>query len=85
MKNPNVCRMVMFFIITGGLVLAGAAGVIWGAEPLSPLFILGAAVAFGGIVFGIVTVRCPFCRRRLRLRGLAADGYCPHCGRKLKS
>lgn len=83
MKNPNICRRIMFCMIIGGIVLAGIAGIIWGVEPVHPLFIVGVVIAFGGIIYGMITVRCPFCHRMLHLKGLNSDEYCPYCGEKI--
>lgn len=82
MKNPNVSRKIMFFIMVGGIVLAGISGVIWGVEPVHPGFVLGAVIAFGGLIYGIIKVRCPFCGGKLRMVGLKNDEFCPNCGRK---
>lgn len=82
MKNINVYKRITFCSIIGGIVLAGLAGLIWGVEPLHPVFIVGGIIAFGGIVFGIITVRCPFCHRQLDLRGWSVERFCPYCGEK---
>ncbi|MGN0155042.1 MAG: hypothetical protein ACI4A3_11380 [Lachnospiraceae bacterium] len=84
MKSPNKCRYIMLILIDVGFVLAGISGIIFGVEPLHPLFIIGAVIAFGSIVFGIVTIRCPFCHRQLHLIGIMPDEFCPFCGEKLK-
>ncbi|MGN1158647.1 MAG: hypothetical protein ACI4SE_00455 [Lachnospiraceae bacterium] len=84
MKNPNKCRYIMFILIVVGLILAGISGIIFGVQPIHPLFIVGPLIAFGSIVFGIITVRCPFCHRKLHLKGIIPDEFCPFCGKKLK-
>jgi len=83
MKNPNTCRWIMFAIIIIGFVISGISALLWGVEPIPPMFIAGAIMAFGGIAFGIITVRCPACKSRLNLRGLPT-AYCPHCGAKIE-
>lgn len=84
MKSPNTARIIMLLIIMAGLLTAGCSAVLYGAEPIHPLFILGAVLSFGGICFGIIAVRCPFCRRRLPLKGIGGKEYCPHCGERLR-
>ena len=84
MKNPNRNSLVMFALIIGGLLIAGISGVIYGVEPIPPLFIVGAVIAFGGITFGVATVRCPYCHKLLHLKGLTRDSHCPNCGKKLE-
>lgn len=41
MKNPNKCRYIMFILIIIGFVLAGISGIIFGVQPVHPLFIVG--------------------------------------------
>ena len=84
MKNPNKCRYTMFALIVVGIILAGISAIIFGVQPIHPLFIVGVLIAFCSIVFGIITIRCPFCRKQLHLRGIIPDEYCPFCGEKLK-
>lgn len=84
MKNPNKCRYIMFILIIIGFVLAGISGIIFGVQPVHPLFIVGVIIALGSIVFGIITIRCPFCHRQLHLKGIIPDEFCPFCGEKLK-
>lgn len=84
MKNPNKCRYIMYILIVVGLVFAGISGIIFGAEPIHPLFIIGTLISFGSITFGFVTIRCPFCHRQLHLKGIIPDEFCPFCGEKLK-
>lgn len=74
----------MFILIIIGFVLAGISGIIFGVQPVHPLFIVGVIIALGSIVFGIITIRCPFCHRQLHLKGIIPDEFCPFCGEKLK-
>ncbi|MGM9631215.1 hypothetical protein [Butyricicoccus sp.] len=82
MKHPNRCRWIMKAIIVAGIALAGLSGIVSGVEPIHPMFVLGAVLALGGVVFGVITVRCPFCGHSLDMHGFRTD-YCPHCGEKL--
>lgn len=84
MKNPNICRYIMYVSITIGWLIAGIAGAIFGVEPVHPLFVMGLLISLGALIFGIVFVRCPFCHRQLHLKGIQPDAYCPHCGEKIK-
>ncbi|NCC15197.1 MAG: hypothetical protein EOM28_02445 [Clostridia bacterium] len=79
MKSPNVCRFVTYGIIFIGLIGAGAAGVVFGVEPVHPKFVIFGILSYIGILFGSVTVRCPYCRKRLNFRGIWTES-CPHCG-----
>ncbi len=81
--NANVCRWIMDAIIMLGLIVAGISGAYFGLEPVSPLFILGIVVSLGGLIFGLLTIRCPFCKHLLDLRGFQMV-YCPYCGQKLE-
>lgn len=82
MKHPNRCRWVMMATIIAGIALAGLSGIVSGAEPIHPMFVLGAVLALGGVVFGVITVRCPFCGHSLDLHGFGTE-YCSYCGEKL--
>lgn len=44
---------------------------------------LGGILSFLGIAWGWVTLRCPFCRRHLPIKGFMIE-HCPHCGEKLQ-
>lgn len=84
MQNPNICRYIMYALIIIGLLIAGFAGVVFGVEPVHPLFVIGSLISLGALIFGIIFVRCPFCHRQLHLRGISPDEYCPHCGEKIE-
>lgn len=83
MRKPNLCRIIMFAAEVLGIILAGIAGVVYGVEPVHPLFIMGAVVAVARLIFGWITVRCPYCRHSLDLHLSGAGDYCPYCGEKL--
>ncbi len=85
MTNPNQCRHLMYGIIIAGLCIAGLSLLL----PLNQtgvdiLTVLGAATALLGIVFGLCTVRCPYCGRLLSLKGWNTF-YCPYCGEEFKN
>lgn len=82
MKNPNICRYIMFGAIIVGIIIAGISTIIFGVESIHPLFVTGAVIAFGAIIWGTVAVRCPFCHRQLHLKGIIPDEFCPYCGSK---
>ena len=84
MKNPNVCRYIMDALIVVGMIIAGISGVVFGVEPVHPLFVIGALISLGALIFGILSVRCPFCHRQLHLKGIRPDEDCPHCGEKIE-
>ena len=84
MKNPNICRYIMYVLVIIGLLIAGTSGIVFGVEPIHPLFVIGSLISLGALIFGIVSVRCPFCHRQLHLKGIQPDEYCPHCGEKIE-
>ena len=83
MKHPNLCRWLMYGLILAGRLMAGISAGISGVEPPRSLFVVGGLTAFGGILFGTVTVRCPDCGHPLPLKGPSTK-HCPHCGEKLQ-
>ena len=78
MKNPNVCRKIMYALIFSGLIIANGSAVLFGTDTMSPGFIMGGFVTVIGIVFGFLTVRCPHCGKLLNLKGWDTE-YCSHC------
>lgn len=66
MKNPNKCRYIMFKPIVMGLIFAGVSLIIFGTEPVHPLLVIGAIIAFGSIVFGLIKIHCPFCGKIIK-------------------
>lgn len=82
-KNPNICRYIMLAFMTIGLVIAGISGIVYGVEPIHPLFVMGAVISFGSIIFGIITIRCPYCHKQLHLDGIMPNKFCPYCGKKI--
>ena len=42
MKNPNVCRKIMYALIFSGLIIANGSAVLFGTDTMSPGFIMGA-------------------------------------------
>lgn len=73
----------MLCIAAAGVMLSGVSGIIQGVEPLRPLFILGGIIAFAGIIYGVIAVRCPFCHRSLPLKGIGTEKFCPRCGKRI--
>lgn len=41
MKNPNVCRKIMYALIFSGLIIANGSAVLFGTDAMSPGFIMG--------------------------------------------
>ena len=74
----------MYVLVIIGLLIAGTSGVVFGVESIHPLFVIGSLISLGALIFGIVSVRCPFCHRQLHLKGIQPDEYCPHCGEKIE-
>jgi len=78
-KAQGICYGLFF----GGLACMLLA--LWLKGPL--VFILGIPgliAVFGGLLFGVLFVRCPYCGGVLENGNLpAVPDYCPHCGKKL--
>ena len=62
MKNPNICRYIMYALIIIGWLIAGIAGVVFGVKPVHSLFVIGSLISFGALIFGIIFVRCPLAK-----------------------
>ncbi|MGN1181396.1 MAG: hypothetical protein ACI4SR_00195 [Faecalibacillus sp.] len=84
MGNPNKCRYIMFLFEIMGLIIVGISAIVYGVETIHLLFLIGVFLILGSFVFGIVTVRCPFCHRQLRFIGIIPDEFCPYCGKRLE-
>ncbi|MDD3194025.1 MAG: hypothetical protein PHE47_09340 [Oscillospiraceae bacterium] len=78
-------RVTTLAIVLAGLLLAMVP--IFFAAPsdgtVRTFVIIGGIVAFGGLVWSWIVLRCPHCGALLPLRGWA-DSYCPNCGGKLQ-
>lgn len=83
MKNPNICRYIMYGLILSGMAISGVSACVYGVDPIPLVFIIGAIIAFAGIAFGFAFVRCPHCGRQLNFKGFKTE-YCPHCGEKIE-
>ncbi len=71
-----------FFIMCGAFVagiLIALLCELWPA--LSVLIPIGALLPVGGIVWGVISIRCPHCGAFL-FRCYFTP-YCPHCGKDL--
>lgn len=47
MKNPNICRYIMYALIIIGWLIAGIAGVVFGVKPVHSLFVIGLLISLG--------------------------------------
>ena len=74
----------MYVLVIIGLLIARTSGIVFGVEPIHPLFVIGSLISLGALIFGIVSVRCPFCHRQLHLKGIQPDENCPYCGEKIE-
>lgn len=79
MKNPNVCRKIMYALIFSGLIIANGSAVLFGTDTMSPGIHHGWICSGYRIFFGFLTVRCPHCGKLLNLKGWDTE-YCSHCG-----
>ena len=71
-----------FFIMCGAFVagiLIALLCELWPA--LSVLIPIGALLPLGGVVWGVISIRCPHCGAFL-FRCYFTP-YCPHCGKDL--
>ena len=66
-------------IMLGGIVVAILA--IIGVD-LIIACVIGGGISFGGIVFGCIKLRCPFCHAGIPIQGFFIE-YCPMCGEKI--
>lgn len=71
-------------LITYGIMGLGSVmtGMLYWKLGMPGVFI-GEAVVVLGFIWGWATLRCPFCRRRLPLRGCLFMEFCPYCGEAL--
>ena len=83
MKHPNRNRIISYLLMILGIAIAGISAIIRGVEPLHTMFYIGAALAVIGIIYGLVSVRCPYCKRLLHLRGIMPEKVCPYCGKTI--
>jgi len=75
---PRTSRTISASSSIAGAVIGGIGAL---ANVLA-MVIIGVVLLIGGIIFHIITYRCPHCGCFLdRSRG----EYCPHCGEKLDS
>ena len=71
-----------FFIMCGAFVagiLIALLSELWPA--LSVLIPIGALLPLGGVIWGVISIRCPHCGAFL-FRCYFTP-YCPHCGKDL--
>lgn len=71
-----------FFIMCGAFVagiLIALLCELWPA--LSVLISIGALLPLGGVIWGVISIRCPHCGAFL-FRCYFTP-YCPHCGKDL--
>ena len=71
-----------FFIMCGAFVagiLIALLCELWPA--LSVLIPIGALLPLGGVIWGVISIRCPHCGAFL-FRCYFTP-YCPHCGKEL--
>ncbi|WP_343210493.1 hypothetical protein [Anaerolentibacter hominis] len=80
LNNIYVRYVIGQVVMLLGGVIAVATGA--GGWPFPPGFYVGVLIAAAGIIFSIVTVRCPHCGHSLKFRGKWPQ-FCPHCGKEL--
>lgn len=78
----------IYNVLLYGGILMMIAGVFasqldFGTDTVATLEGLGFTIAVGGIIFGKLKYKCPYCKSRLNLREENPE-YCPKCGKKLK-
>ncbi len=78
-------RIVMLSVVIGGVILAGILIFLAGRSELTiALFAaIGGVVSLGGLIWGILSIRCPHCGGFLPLRDWFLE-YCPRCGENLE-
>ena len=71
-------------LVTHGIIVLGvltAFGLCLRIEH-APACFIGGAISVFGFLWGWFTLRCPFCRRHLPIRGFSMT-CCPYCGEEL--
>lgn len=77
-KKPSTLKRIMYAIIMIGIIVSIVAASLYG---IKTLFFIGSIISFSGIIFGLIFVRCEFCKHLLPLRGIIPH-YCPYCGER---
>ena len=71
-----------FFIMCGAFVAGMLIALLCELWPaLSVLIPIGALLPLGGVIWGVISIRCPHCGAFL-FRCYFTP-YCPHCGKDL--
>lgn len=74
--SPKLSRTIFWSICLAGIIIGGIGAL---ADIMAMVFI-GVAFLIAGLVFHIITYRCPHCSSFL---DRSAGEYCPHCGKKI--
>lgn len=74
-------RLIVQCIILAGPVLLFLLNQL-ACVSLRTALIFGILLSAAGWVYGLIVLRCPFCRHAIPMRGFYID-RCPWCGEKL--
>lgn len=76
MLRLKTWSMIVSITYFAGCLIFGIICYVTGR--IHPASIIGLIISVGGIIVGIVKIRCPFCGKCL---GIVYSGYfCPYCG-----
>lgn len=79
MSKANICRYISMIAGVLGLILLLAGLGIFGTGIDLDMYWVGLLLIIGAIIFDLIFVRCPFCKRYLGLRQFHFHD-CPYCG-----
>lgn len=81
MSKANICRYISMIAGVLGLILLLVGLGIFGTGIDLDQYWMGLLLIIGAIIFDLIFVRCPFCKRYLGMRQVHICD-CPYCGRK---
>ncbi|MDO5388398.1 MAG: hypothetical protein Q4F63_04105 [Clostridia bacterium] len=84
MKDPNTHKRIMeAMVLVGAIITLFSSFALKEAEMGIVISVMGAVIVCAGIVYGIIKVRCPYCKKLLNIRSPYREEHCSHCGKKL--
>lgn len=81
MNKANICRYISMIAGAVGVILLLAGLGTFGTGMDLDMYWLGLIIIIGAILFDLIFVRCPFCKRYLGMRQIHIR-HCPYCGGK---
>lgn len=77
-------RIIMVSVMMAGIIFAGIPVFIEDRTNATvyAFAAIGGVIAFAGLIWGMIKIRCPHCHGGLPLRDWFIE-YCPRCGEKI--